>query len=58
MAETPDRAHGLLPAFPAFLPPARALARARPWVAAVVLLALTGLSAWWNVDVLVNAYSP
>ncbi len=53
-----NKARWLVPAFPAFLPPARALARARPWVAAVVLLGLTGLSAWWNVDVLVNAYSP
>ena len=52
------KARWLVPAFPAFLPPARALAAAPPWVAAAVLLVLTGLSAWWNVDVLVNAYSP
>lgn len=53
-----SKARWLVPAFPAFLPAARLLARVPTPVAAGVLVVLTGLSAWWNLDVLVNAYSP
>jgi hypothetical protein len=53
-----SKARLLLPAFPAFLPLARLLARAPGWVAVLVVVGLTGVSSWWDLDVVSHLASP
>lgn len=53
-----SKARFMLPAFPAFLPAARLLARVPRWAVVLVLLVLTVLSTWWSVQVLDGRYSP
>lgn len=48
----------LLPAFLAFLPVARLLARCPRWVQVVFVLAVSAVSTWWSVDVLGHNLSP
>lgn len=53
-----SKARFLLPAFPAFLPVARPLARAPRWVQVAVVVVMTALSTWWNLDVVNHRLSP
>lgn len=53
-----SKARFLLPAFPAFLPVARLLAKVPPWVTVVAMVLLTGLSSWWGVYMVGSKYSP
>lgn len=53
-----SKARFLLPAFPAFLPVARLLAKAPTWVQVVVMAVLTAASTWWGVYMVGSRYSP
>ncbi|MCI1748611.1 MAG: hypothetical protein LKI24_11265 [Acidipropionibacterium sp.] len=53
-----SKARFMLPAFPAFLPVARLLARLPRRPAILVVLVLTVLSTWWSLSVLGGPYSP
>lgn len=53
-----SKARFLLPAFPAFLPVARLVARLPRWLQMAFVVVITGVSTWWSLDILGSQLSP